>query len=60
MSNDTPSQKVTAAARALCRRASEAFNVDFEDNWKIYGHEYIKDAEAALVAAGVIAVASHG
>lgn len=49
-----PAPMVVAAARELCKRASEACNVDFEDNWKIYGGDFIADAEAALKAAGAL------
>lgn len=48
-----PAPMVVAAARELCKRASEACNVDFEDNWKIYGSDFIADAETALEAADV-------
>lgn len=48
----TPSPMVVAAARELCKRASEDCNLDFEDNWKIYGGDFLADAEAALKAAG--------
>lgn len=46
------SPMVVAAARELCKRASEVCNVDFEDNWKIYGSDFIADAKAALDACG--------
>ena len=46
-----PREQITAAAKALCRQASIACNVDFDDNWKVYGDEYIADATAALNAA---------
>ena len=42
-----------AAARFLCRRDSEVCNVDSDDNWKIYGDEYLSDAREVLKAAGV-------
>jgi hypothetical protein len=46
---------VTAAARALCKNASEVCNVDFEDNWKIYGDEIYKpEAQLALDACGAL------
>lgn len=45
-----------AAARVLNARASEACNTDVEDGWKVYGDEYIKDADAALNAAGAYAL----
>lgn len=44
---------VVAAARALCKRGAEQCNVDFEDDWKVYGDSYLEDAEAALQAAAV-------
>ena len=46
-----PREQITAAAKALCRQASTACNVDFDDNWKVYGDNYIADATAALNAA---------
>ena len=46
-----PREQITAAAKALCRQASTACNVDFDDNWKLYGDEYIADATAVLNAA---------
>lgn len=46
-----PREQITAAAKALCRQASTACNVDFDDNWKVYGDDYIADATAALNAA---------
>lgn len=44
---------VVAAARELCKRASEACNVDVDDSWKVYGSEFLADAQAALDAAAV-------
>lgn len=41
-----------AAARALAERSAAQCGVDAEDNWKIYGEDFIADAEAALNAAG--------
>lgn len=45
---------VVAAARALCKSASDACNVDFEDNWKIYSETYLADAQAAIEATGAL------
>ncbi|MNM28146.1 hypothetical protein D3C81_386550 [compost metagenome] len=42
---------VVAAARALCRRDSDLCNVDFDDNWKIYGDGFLADAQVALESA---------
>lgn len=42
---------VVAAARALCRRNSELCNVDFEDNWKLFGDGFLMDAQLALESA---------
>ena len=39
---------VVAAARALCRRDSDLCNVDFDDNWKLYGDGFLADAQVAL------------
>jgi len=43
---------VVAAARALCKRAADECNVDFDDAWKVYGQEHLADAQSALDAAG--------
>jgi hypothetical protein len=43
---------VVAAARVLAQRAAAQCNVDAEDNWKVYGEDYLREAEAALNAAG--------
>ena len=43
---------VVAAARVLAQRAAAQCNVDAEDNWKVYGEDYLQEAEAALNAAG--------
>lgn len=42
---------VVAAARALCRRNSDLCNVDFDDNWKLYGGDFLMDAQVALESA---------
>jgi hypothetical protein len=52
MSADKHTPMVVAAARALCKRGAEQCNVDFEDSWKVYGEDYLNDAQAALDAAG--------
>ena len=54
MSKHTP--MVVAAAKALCRRGAEQCCVDFDDSWKVYGDEYLTDAQATLEAAGVPAL----
>lgn len=41
---------VVAAARALCKRASDACNVDHDDTWKVYGESFLEDAKAVLEA----------
>ncbi len=43
--------EVSAAGRALADRSAQLCNVDAEDNWKIYGGDYIEDARVALIAA---------
>lgn len=43
---------VIKAARELCKRASNDCNVIEQDNWAIYGEDFIADAEAMLNAAG--------
>lgn len=42
---------VSAMARVLSDRAASACSVDPDDNWKIYGQEYIEDVRAMLSAA---------
>jgi hypothetical protein len=42
---------VLRAARALSDRSAEACNVNKEDNWAIYGDDFISDARAAIDAA---------
>lgn len=42
---------VSAMARVLSDRAASACCVDPDDNWKIYGQEYIEDVRAMLAAA---------
>ena len=41
---------VSAMAKALSDRAASACCVDPDDNWKIYGQEYIEDVRAMLAA----------
>lgn len=41
---------VSAMARVLSDRAASACCVDLDDNWKIYGQEYIEDVRAMLAA----------
>jgi hypothetical protein len=48
----TTAPMVVAAARTLCKRSSEACNVNNDDNWKVYGQDFIEDAQAALDACG--------
>ena len=42
---------VSAMAKVLSDRAADACCVDPDDNWKIYGQEYIEDVRAMLAAA---------
>lgn len=42
---------VSAMAKALSDRAASACCVDPDDNWKIYGQDYIEDVRAMLAAA---------
>ena len=42
---------VSAMAKVLSDRAASACCVDPDDNWKIYGQEYIEDVRAMLAAA---------
>lgn len=41
---------VSAMAKALSDRAASACCVDPDDNWKIYGQEFIEDVRAMLAA----------
>jgi hypothetical protein len=41
-------ESIRKAARALCKRSSDACGVDFEDNWKLYYADFEADARAAL------------
>ena len=41
---------VSTMARALSDRAASAYCVDPDDNWKIYGQEFIEDVQAMLAA----------
>lgn len=43
--------QVSAAGRALADRSAAECNVDKDDNWKVYGHDFIEDARLALTAA---------
>jgi hypothetical protein len=43
---------VVAAARALCSQYAITCNVDKDDAWKVYGSDFLQDAEAALKACG--------
>lgn len=43
--------QICAAGRALADRSAAACNVDKDDNWKIYGDDFIADARAAIDAA---------
>ena len=45
------SSMVSTAARVLNDRQADACNVDRDDQWKIYGQDFIEDAEAMLRAA---------
>lgn len=47
----TRKERITAAARALCKIASEECNVDEQDNWKTYSDLFIADATTAIKAA---------
>ena len=42
---------VSAAARVLNNRQAEACGVDKDDQWKVYGEDFIEDARAMLTAA---------
>jgi hypothetical protein len=43
--------QVTAAARVLANRSADQCGVNRDDNWKVYGQDFIDDARAALEAA---------
>lgn len=40
------------AAKVLCKRGAEMCDVNFEDSWKQYGEDYLRDAQAVLDAVG--------
>jgi hypothetical protein len=42
--------QIVTVARALADRSADACNVNREDNWKIYGNDFIEDARAAIAA----------
>ena len=41
---------VSAMARVLSDRSADACNIDRDDNWAMYGQEYIEDVRAMLAA----------
>lgn len=41
-------QQISAVARSMSDRASLACEVDKEDNWKVYGVQYLEEAKSAL------------
>ena len=43
---------VSAMAKVLSDRVASACCVDPDDNWKIYGQEYIEDVRAMLASTG--------
>ena len=47
----------SAMAKVLSDRVASAYCVDPDDNWKIYGQEYIEDVRAMLAA---LSAPSHG
>jgi len=47
----TDSAAISRAGRVLADRNADACGVDREDNWKVYGQDFIEDALAALIAA---------
>lgn len=42
---------VSAMARVLSDRSADSCNIDRDDNWAMYGQEYIEDVQAMLAAA---------
>ena len=51
---------VSAMARTLADRNADACNVNREDNWAIYGQDYIDDVTAMLAAAPAAPAADAG
>jgi len=51
---------VSAMARILADRNADACNVNREDNWAIYGQDYIDDVTAMLAAAPAAPAADAG
>lgn len=63
--SDTPVQQVSvpdvsAMARVLADRHADACNVNREDNWAIYGRDYIDDVTAIIAAAPAAPAADAG
>lgn len=50
MSDTKHTPMVVAAARTMCKLESEGCGVDNDDLWKIYGAEFLKDAEKVVEA----------
>ena len=50
-------ERITAAARALCKLASIECGVNEQDNWNVYSAMFKKDAAAAIKAADKVAKA---
>ena len=48
------SPRITAAAKALCKKAASELGVSEADNWKHYGDLFIEDAKTAIKAADAI------
>lgn len=47
-------EMITAAARELCKIHAGECQIDEQDTWKFYSHQFKRDAQAAIEAAHVI------
>lgn len=45
---------VIKAARVLNRRTAQCCNTDEEDSWRVYGPDFIADAQVALTGCGAL------
>lgn len=52
--NEFTEAQIVAGARCLADRSAAICNVDREDNWKIYGEDFLQDFRLALEAAQAV------
>lgn len=51
MSKELGEQQISAGGRWLCDQSADACGVNRDDNWKVYGNEYIEEFRGAYNAA---------